>query len=115
MARLSITKDAYSQWPNYCKTVLTLTNLRPNRKMRPVVTLLVYDAAGNIIAQPTTYFDVIQPLKFQTKEALISANCSRITKIHVDRAYEPDLESFAMPDHYDPLSGVHQMTYNFER
>ena len=111
MARLSITKDAYSQWPNYCKTVLMLTNLLPNRNMRPVVTLLVYDAAGNIIDQPTTYFDVIQPTKSQTKEALISANCSTITKIHVDRAYEPGVE----PGHYDPLSGVHQMTYNFKR
>ena len=111
MARLSITKDAYSQWPNYCKTALILTNLLPDRNMRPVVTLLVYDEAGKIIDHPTTYFDVIQPTKSQTKEALISANCSTITKIHVDRAYEPDAE----PGHYAPLSGVHQITYNFKR
>lgn len=115
MARLSITKDAYSQWPNYCKTALILTNLLPNRNMRPVVTMLVYDASGKIIDQPTTYFDVIQPTKSQTKEAIISAKCSTIAKIYVDRAYESDVEFSAIPNHYAPLSGVHQITYNFER
>jgi hypothetical protein len=112
MARLSVTKDAYSQWPNYCKTTLTLTNLVPNKTIRPVVVLLAYDSAGNTLDQPTTNFDVIQPEKFQTKEALISANCQRIAKIHVYRAYDPDAES---PSHYYPLTGVHEVTYNFTR
>jgi hypothetical protein len=112
MARLSVIKDAYSQWPNYCKTALTLTNLLPNRTIRPVVVLLVYDLAGNTLDQPTTNFDVIQPGEFQTKEALISANCPRIAKIHVYRAYDPDLEC---PGDYYPLTGVHEVTYNFTR
>jgi hypothetical protein len=112
MARLSVTKDAYSQWPNYCKTALTLTNLLPNRTIRPVVVLLVYDLAGNTLDQPTTNFDAIQPGKFQTKEALISANCGRIAKVHVYRAYEPDAES---KGHYFPLTGVHEVTYSFTR
>lgn len=112
MARLSVTKDAYSQWPNYCKTALTLTNLLPNRTIRPVVVLLVYDLAGNALDQPTTNFDVIQPGQFQTKEALISANCARIAKVHVYRAYESDAESTG---HYHPLIGVHEVTYNFTR
>lgn len=112
MARLSVTKDAYSQWPNYCKTALTLTNLLPSRTIRPVVVLLVYDLAGNTLDQPTTYFDVIQPGKFQTKEALISANCPRIAKIQVYRAYDPDME---FPGYYHPLTGVHEVTYNFTR
>jgi hypothetical protein len=111
-ARLSVTKDAYSQWPNYCKTALTLTNLLPNRTIRPVVVLLMYDLAGNTLDQPTTHFDVIQPGKFQTKEALISANCARIAKVHVYSAYEPDAESTG---HYSPLTGVHEVTYNFAR
>jgi hypothetical protein len=112
MARLSVTKDAYSQWPNYCKTALTLTNLLLNRTIRPVVVLLVYDLAGNALDQPTTNFDVIQPGQFQTKEALISANCGRIAKVHVYRAYEPDAESAG---HYHPLIGVHEVTYSFTR
>jgi hypothetical protein len=112
MARLSVTKDAYSQWPNYCKTALTLTNLLTNKTIRPVVVLLVYDLAGNALDQPTTYFDVIQPGKFQTKEALISANCARIAKVHVYGAYEPNAESTG---DYSPLTGVHEMTYNFAR
>lgn len=115
MARLSVTKDAYNRWPNYCKTALMLTNLVPNRTMRPVVMLLIYDSAGNVLDQPTTYFDVIDPGKFQTKEALISANCSRIAKIHVYRAYDPDMESFAVPGEYYPLAGVHEVTYDFAR
>jgi hypothetical protein len=78
----------------------------------PVVVLLVYDLAGNTLDQPTTNFDVIQPGEFQTKEALISANCPRIAKIHVYRAYDPDLEC---PGDYYPLTGVHEVTYNFTR
>jgi hypothetical protein len=112
MARLSVTKDAYSQWPNYCKTALTLTNLVSDRAIRPTVVLLVYDLAGNIVDQPTTYFDVIQPGKFQTKEALVSANCARIAKVYVYGAYDPDTESTG---HYYPLTGVHEVTYNFAR
>ena len=113
MASLSMRKLGDASLPNNCRIGLALTNLFPQRTIRPIVTLLSFDSGGNTLDQTNTYFDIIMPGKQQNKEIYLGATCSKIAKIYVYQAYDPDMTSYAVKGAYHPLTGVHQVVFTF--